>query len=287
MINIDEFVFEKLDLAAVELLVQYANAEGWNPGPNDAKAFWETDPDGFYGYFKGGELIAGGSIVSYDGEYGFMGLFIVKPEYRSYGIGRKLWFQRRDTLISRLKSGASIGMDGVPDMQAFYKKGGFEIAFRDMRYKKIGMSFKVNPAISPFENSDLESILSLDKQCFGFQRQRFMRAWLAIPSIKTFKYVDHQGFRGFAIMRQIGGGHKICPLFADNKAIAKSLYEACLNAVPSEELCIDIPANNPMALELVQEYNASYVSECARMYYGEPPKVATAKVFGITTFELG
>ena len=47
------------------------------------------------------------------------GLFIVKPEYRAMGIGRKLWYQRRDLLISRLHNNASIGMDGVVAMQPF------------------------------------------------------------------------------------------------------------------------------------------------------------------------
>ena len=141
-VNIDELKFQKLDLDGVKTLVSWAEEEGWNPGPYDADVYFATDPDGFYGYFYNDTLIGGGSIVSYNKEFGFMGFFIVKPEYRSNGIGRKLWYQRRDTLLSRLNKGASIGMDGVIAMQPFYRKGGFEILFRDERYEKIGMEFK-------------------------------------------------------------------------------------------------------------------------------------------------
>ncbi len=95
------------------------------------------------------EMIGGGSIVSYNKEFGFMGFFIVKPDYRAHGIGKKLWYQRRDTLLSRLNKGASIGMDGVIAMQPFYKKGGFEISFRDERYENIGKEFKIDKNISP------------------------------------------------------------------------------------------------------------------------------------------
>jgi GNAT superfamily N-acetyltransferase len=131
MSDTDHLIFKRLNYKGLETLVKWAEKEGWNPGLYDAEVFWATDPGGYYGYYLDGELIAGGSIVSYDGKFGFMGFFIVKPEYRSKGIGRKLWYERRDKLLSRLDSGASIGMDGVVAMQSFYKKGGFEIAYVD------------------------------------------------------------------------------------------------------------------------------------------------------------
>ena len=40
---------ELLDLAGVKTLVSWAASEGWNPGPHDAKVFYNTDPHGFYG----------------------------------------------------------------------------------------------------------------------------------------------------------------------------------------------------------------------------------------------
>ncbi len=173
MINTDNLIFQKLDFEGLKTLIKWAGEEGWNPGLNDAEVFWHTIPDGYYGYYYNSELIAGGSIVSYDNLFRFMGFFIVKPEYRSHGIGRKLWCQRRDKLISRLNNGASIGMDGVIAMQPFYKKGGFEIEFRDERHERIGEKFNVDKNISSITEKDFDSILAYDKQCFGFPRPHF------------------------------------------------------------------------------------------------------------------
>jgi len=283
----EDIQFLKLNFEKVKTLVEWAANEGWNPGPYDAGVFYTTDPDGFYGFFENGELIAGGSIVSYNKEFGFMGFFIVKPEHRSKGIGRKLWHLRRDTLLGRLNSGASIGMDGVVAMQDFYKKGGFKIAFRDERYEKTGMIFEVHPNISPITTVDLPAVLAYDRQCFGFDRPQFMIPWLKLPGNKTFKYMEGVTLKGFAVIRKVNPGYKVCPIFADNGAVAEELYKACLSAVPGESVYLDIPVINNAAIDLVTKFSAKYVFECARMYYGTPPNVNVNKIFGITTFELG
>ncbi|PLW96956.1 MAG: GNAT family N-acetyltransferase [Marinilabiliales bacterium] len=285
--DIRKLKIKKLSPEGVKTLVQWAAEEGWNPGPHDAEVFYATDQDGFYGYFMDDELIAGGAIVSYAGKFGFMGLFIVKPQYRSLGIGRQLWYQRRDMLLKRLDPDAAIGMDGVVAMQPFYEKGGFTIAFRDMRYSRAGEKFEVNHSISTITNDDIPEIIDYDTKCFGVERAQFLIPWLQLPESKTFKYVENGGIKGFAITRKAMEGHKICPLFADNAIIAEELYRACLNAFPGESVFLDIPEVNKEAVALTEKYNARYVFECARMYYGTPPETDINNVFGITTFELG
>jgi GNAT superfamily N-acetyltransferase len=287
MININDPQLQKLDFEGLKTLVKWAGEEGWNPGLNDAEVFWKTDPGGYYGYYYNSDLIAGGSIVSYDRQFGFMGFFIVKPEYRSQGIGTKLWYQRRDTLISRSNKGATIGMDGVIAMQPFYKKGGFEIEFRDERHEKTGEKFEVDKNISPIEENDFDSVLAYDRQCFGFPRPQFLVPWLKQTGVKTFKYISEAQLKGFAIIRKANKGYKVCPLFADSSEIAEELYKACLNSVVNEPLYLDIPMINQDAVALIKKYNTTYVFECARMYYGKAPEVAINKIFGITTFELG
>lgn len=285
--NIEDLAFEQLDINGVRTLVDWAREEGWNPGPHDADVFYATDPHGFYGYFYNGAMIAGGAIVSYGGAFGFMGLFIVKLEYRSAGIGRKLWHQRRDTLLKRLNKGAAIGMDGVVAMQPFYEQGGFTIAFRDERYELTGKAYDVDEHISPIQEADKSKIYAYDSTCFGVERTQFMNAWLNIPDANTFLYEEDGTLRGYAVLRKADKGYKIGPLFADDHNTACKLYEACLNAANGEQVYLDIPVNNPAAVQLVKDYNATYVFECARMYHGTPPPVYIEKVFGITSFELG
>jgi GNAT superfamily N-acetyltransferase len=286
MIKTGEPDFRKLDFDGLKQLVRWAEAEGWNPGPYDADIFWATDAEGFYGFYDD-ELIAGGSIVSYDRKFGFMGFFIVKPELRSQGIGRKLWYLRRDKLLERLLPGAAIGMDGVVAMQPFYERGGFQIAFRDIRYENTGKVFATHPHITPIHLADHADILLYDARCFGVSRPQFMLPWLQMSGSKAFKFSDDNHLLGFALMRKAAAGYKIGPLFADDAAVAEALYQACLNAAIDEKVFLDIPEINSGAKHLVGQYEAVPVFECARMYLGTPPETAAEKVFGITTFELG
>lgn len=283
----NNYELTKLNKEHLITLVKWAEEEGWNPGPGDADVYWQTDPDGYYGYFENGELIAGGSTVSYDGDFGFMGFFIVKPEYRGKGIGRKLWFQRRDMMLSRLKQGAAIGMDGVVDMQGFYNKGGFEIAFRDERYEFNGNRYKYDANISVVDKNDFEKIIKYDALYFGLPRPQFLKPWMEVEDTVSFKYIDNNEIQGYITVRKAFTGYKICPLFAENEYIAEELLKAALEHTAGDLLYLDIPVINSNAKKLVEKYKGKYVFECARMYYGKPPDVDINKIFGITTFELG
>jgi GNAT superfamily N-acetyltransferase len=132
--------YRRLDRAELDTVLDWAAAEGWNPGRADAEAFWTADPEAYWGIEHEGKLIGAGAIISYDGQAGFMGLFIVRPEWRGQGLGRKFWYFRRDELRQRLRDGAPIAMDGVFAMQAFYAKGGFVFTHRNLRMEGRGQA---------------------------------------------------------------------------------------------------------------------------------------------------
>lgn len=287
MINLNTTHFKKLNRTDLGTLIDWAKQEEWNPGPYDADVFWQTDPNGYYGYYLDEKLIAGGSTVSYYGLFGFMGFFIVKPEYRNRGIGRKLWHQRKDLLLTRLKPGASIGMDGVVAMQPFYEKGGFRFAFKDERHCRLGEKMEYNTNVTSISKTDKNKIIACDLKCFGAPRKKFLIPWFEMPESHSFCYKNGDDILGYSLLRKADTGFKIGPLFAENYDIAEQLYRACLNAVPEQKVFLDIPVANDKAVKLVQKYNTTNMFECVRMYLGQPPKYDITKVFGITSFELG
>src|SRR6056297_1666816 len=75
----------------IDFAIDLAANEGWNPGLYDAGSFYAADSDGFLVGELKGEQIGTISAVRYDKAFGFLGFYIVKPDYRGQGYGLPLW----------------------------------------------------------------------------------------------------------------------------------------------------------------------------------------------------
>ena len=43
----DNLLVRSMTRTELDILIAWADSEGWNPGRYDADIFWDTDPDGF------------------------------------------------------------------------------------------------------------------------------------------------------------------------------------------------------------------------------------------------
>ncbi len=280
--NIRQMTRDELDI-----VVDWAAREGWNPGLDDADVFWATDPEGFVAAEIGGELIGGGSIVAYGKKYGFMGFFIMRPEYRRHGLGDHLWHERKRRLLARLDADAAIGLDGVFNMQHYYARGGFRFVGRDLRFEGLGMDLPQPKGVIEANALPFERIDAYDRRHFPAPRSRFLQDWIQRPGGHALAVVDGDEIRGYTVMRPCRIGYKIGPLFAANAGLAESLLIAIASRVPGEPIFLDVPEINGAALALLARYGMREVFGCARMMLGPTPELPDAEIFGVTTFELG
>lgn len=287
-----EPVMRTMTRPEVDELVAWAAAEGWNPGLHDAELFWAADPEAFIAADLDGEFIGGGAITSYGGEFGFMGLFIVRPAYRGRGLGNKLWHARRERLLARVNPGATIGMDGVFAMQDYYARGGFVFSHRNLRFRA---EVPEQPLTSGVENGEIlplatvpfERVLDFDRTCFPAPRQAFLKGWISRPDALALGCQRDGQLSGYGVVRRCCQGCKVGPLFAEDGRVAEALFTHLAEFAAGGPLFLDAPDNNPAAMELVRQYRMKEVFGCARMYLGPAPELADERVFGITTFELG
>lgn len=271
----------------LDLAVEWAAREGWNPGLDDAELFWETDPEGFVAIERDGEVIGTGSVVSY-GRFGFMGFFIVREDLRGQGIGAPFWHWRKRRLCDRLEPGSAIGMDGVFEMQPFYARGGFEFTHRNIRMEGIGVvAAREAGDIVPLSQIPYDAIAELDRRCFGFERDRFLAKWIEPRHGSALGLWRDERLEGFGVIRQCRTGHKIGPLFADRAETAECLFQSLAGTVPGEPIFLDTPENNPEALALAKRHAMKEVFGCARMVAGSIPPSRWGNIYGVTTFELG
>jgi hypothetical protein len=272
----------------IDLAIELAAREGWNPGLHDAHCFAAADPDGFLIAEVDGQIAGCLSAVSYDGRFGFIGLYIVVPGWRGHGIGWRMWAQGMQRLDGRL-----VGLDGVPAQQDNYRKSGFALAWRNVRYAgtarhAAGVPDTGGAIIVPLAEVDFAAVCADDRRVFPAPRERFLRAWIGMPDATALACVEGRRLAGWGVIRRCREGHKIAPLVAGSKAVAAALYAALCGRVPDgDAVYLDVPLPNGEAVALAEGHGMRGVFETARMYTGAPPPCELERVFGVASFELG
>lgn len=269
----------------LDVAVEWAAAEGWNPGLYDGDVFYETDPQGFLAGEVNGELMASISAISYGDKFGFIGFFIVHPEYREKGYGIQLW----KAAMAKL-SGRNVGLDGVVAQQENYAKSGFKLAYRNIRFETVsavGKDTKVSACLVPLSSLPFDSVNTYDVARFPAPRPVFLQHWISRPATVALGYVQDGDLRGYGVIRPCRTGYKIGPLFGESEAVADELFRALLAHATGEKVYLDPPEPNALAMALVKRYGMTPVFETARMYTGPMPEVPLSRIFGVTSFELG
>ena len=273
-------------LDEVRLILDWAAAEGWNPGLSDAEAFLAADPDGFLLGRLGSEPVAAISLVRYDDRFAFLGCYIVTPELRGRGHGIAMW----RAAVERAE-GRTIGLDGVPAQQAAYRRSGFELERRNLRYsgRVRDLPREVPRTGEPVDASRVpfEALARYDRGIFPADRRAFLARWIAAEGHHGVAWLDGDVARGYGVVRPCRSGWKIGPLFADDATVAGAIFGALAGRIGGDRVSIDVPETNPAAVAIAKGAGLAVDFETARMYAGPPPGEDRDRVYGVTTFELG
>jgi GNAT superfamily N-acetyltransferase len=277
----DNLIVRKMAEADLALALEWAAAEGWNPGLYDAHCFYAADPQGFFVGERDGVPIGCVSAVRYGSGFGFLGLYIVKAEHRGQGFGLELWRAALDHLGDRV-----IGLDGVVAQQENYRKSGFRLAFRNIRQQGRGGG-AASSGLTDLAAIPIEEILRYDETAFPARRAEFLKSWIGQPQAVAVGVVDGRRLKGYGILRASREGFKIGPLFADDEETAERLFSGLLARASGAAVFLDTPEANPAAVALAARHAMAPVFETARMYKNGTPEMRLDRCFGVTTFELG
>lgn len=269
-------------LADWAVIQAWCAAEGWNPGHADGPCFLAQDPHGFFVGRIDGEPVSAVSVVTYGDAFAFVGLYLVKPEFRGLGHGLATW----RAALPRA-GGRPIGLDGVVAQQDNYRRSGFTPSHRNLRHVGEPPITGAGAAAVPLADVPFESVLEYDGECFPGPRPVFLREWFAAPGHVTRALIVDGRLAGFGVVRPALEGARIGPLFADTRDGARILVDALVAGIGGGPVVLDVPEDNPDALKLAAELGLAPVFECARMYTGPIRAVRSDRVFGVTSLELG
>ena len=265
----------------IGLAVDWAAGEGWNPGFQDAACFAPVDPQGFLVGEIEGLPAAIISTVNYDANFAFLGFYIVRPDLRSMGLGWQIWQAGMEHAGSRV-----VGLDGVVAQQESYKKSGFTLNYRNIRYGGFVASTEAEDTV-PLGEIPLELLAADDSRVFPADRPQFIASWATASGHIGRAIMRNGRFMGWGVIRPCRKGHKIGPLIADNAESATTGFRALTAAVGGGEVFIDVPQPNRGGVHMAESFGLAPVFETARMYTGPVRELQLDRIYGVTTFELG
>jgi GNAT superfamily N-acetyltransferase len=267
----------------ISIAVDWAAAEGWNPGLADAACFAMVDPDGFLIGELDGAPAATISCVNYCASFAFVGLYIVREDVRGRGHGLRIWNAAIAHAGTRV-----IGLDGVVAQQQNYEKSGFKFAYANVRYGgTVAAPDAQRAGVIAMAEVPLAVVEAYDATVFPAPRTAFLRAWIGSPGHVGRALVRDGQLAAWGVIRRCRKGNKIGPLVADDRDAAEAVLAALLTSAGSGEIFLDVPSVNRDALALAQNLGLAPVFETARMYTGPIPPLRLERVFGVTTLELG
>lgn len=267
----------------IAIAVDWAAAEGWNPGLSDAACFAIPDAKGFFVAEIDGEPVATVSCVNYDDRFAFLGFYIVRSGFRDRGHGLRMWNAAIAHAGARV-----IGLDGVVAQQDNYRKSGFQLAHANVRYG----GFVAAPSRPPADVVALDTIPFAfveadDETVFPAPRSAFLRAWIGTSGHVGRALLRDGKLAAWGVIRPCRTGRKIGPLVADDRTAADAIVQALLASANGGEIVLDVPAVNREAIALAESLGLKPVFETARMYTGPIAPLRIDRVFGVTSFELG
>lgn len=280
----DSFVITTMTREELDIGVEWAAREGWNPGIHDADCFYAADPEGFLLGRLDGEPVGCISVVKYGTSFAFLGLYIVAPAFRHQGYGLRLWQAGMKSLAGR-----TVGLDGVVEQQRNYARSGFALAYRNIRHEgRGGCPAPDRRCVVDLASLPFGEIEAYDRSFFPEPRTAFLQRWVAQADRHAVGYIEDGALAGYAVLRPCRTGYKFGPLFADTEAMAEVLFTELASRVgESDPIFLDTPEANPAAVALAKRQGMTPCFETARMYAGPAPELSVDRTYGVTTFELG
>ncbi len=227
--------------AEIAIAIDWAAAEGWNPGVSDAASFAAADPEGFLLGEIDGAPAATISCVNYGSRFAFLGLYIVRKDLRGRGYGLSIWNAGIAHAGARV-----IGLDGVVERQPSYQKSGFALAYANVRYGGV-VAAPVRPRddVIALAEVPLAAVEADDATVFPAPRPAFLSAWINAPGHLGRAIVRNGRLAAWGVIRPCRKRPQDRPARRRRPRGRGSRALRSISDAGGGEIFLDVPSPNP------------------------------------------
>ena len=274
-----------LSLADVPSALRLSTQVGWNQTEADWKRLLAVAPDGCYGGWVDGTLVATTTLVAH-GSIGWIGMVLVDEDHRRRGYATQIFTHAMEAVREREIS--ALGLDATDAGRAVYSDLGFVDAAPIVRW---------SGTLTPSSHSDDRQISSVtagdadiyryDTDACGADRRRFLDRLISEPGVRGFDVRLDGDVRGYALYRPGREHWHVGPLVADDAVTSRVLLSAIASDIAGESAIVDM-FEKPEAERDAENYGLTPQRRLTRMVHREArPLLMGKKIVAAGGFEWG
>jgi GNAT superfamily N-acetyltransferase len=204
------------------------------------------------------------------GKSGWIGNLLVRREWRGQGLGSAL-FQRALEVLDEAGT-RTIWLTASESGRPIYERQGFIAIDTVNRWQTRGRFATCNDTAD-----DVSEILALDEAGWGDRREDLLRATINRGSSSLLP-------GGFLVCQRWENAFQIGPWGSRNPEVAKELLAQSITSTEDgSQICLDVPAGNKDASNVLYGAGFRRLSSTTLMYRGEKPDYAPETIYALAS----
>jgi GNAT superfamily N-acetyltransferase len=271
--------------------MELKNFAGWNQVEADWLGYLALEPEGCFLAELNGRPAGTATAIRYGTQAGWIGMVLVHPELRRFGIGTAL-LKHSIGYLEQLGV-ECIKLDATPMGKKVYVPLGFVDEYELTRYQgvaaeaeadkqaeadrpdRLEMTDRINAAsrtadlaISSITEDDLEELIAFDSGYFGVRRGEVLRMLAARDPQYGFRIRRDGRISGYLMAHQGYNAIQLGPWVADSAGEAEMLLQRFLAKADGSKVFLDVVCPNAEGIRLMSKYGFEVQRGFARMYLG-------------------
>ena len=238
------------------------SAAGWNQVESDWVRFLRCEPEGCFVAEWEGEAAGTATALTYGDRFGWVGMVLVREDFRRRGIGRALLQRAIAHVEARC---ATVKLDATAEGKRLYDTMGFGDEYPVERWYGLARR-REDTGVRQLAGGGGEwAGEGLEAQAFGADRSVWVRALMrdgrafALPARRS---------EGYAVLHPGTKAWHLGPVVAADPDLAERLIAAALSGIEGEPLFLDVVTANPSAVAVAEACGLARQREWVRMARG-------------------
>jgi GNAT superfamily N-acetyltransferase len=284
--QINELVIRQLTEADIPFAMELKNIAGWNQVEADWQGYLAYEPEGCFLAEINGRPAGTATAIRYGTSLGWIGMVLVHPDLRRYGIGKALLNRTigylQDIGVTCIK------LDATPMGKTVYVPLGFVDEYELERYQGVAGKLPDEEASSgtlskttlpvkqltqadviPITEELMAELIAFDAQYFGVLRSEVLSK-LTLRDNRYGLCIQQDGHMlGYLLAHQGYNAVQAGPWIASSEQAAEVLFKAFMCEAVGKNILLDMPCLNDFGKALLLKHGFTVQRGFTRMYLGE------------------